>query len=272
MRSLKTILCLGSVLLLSVPVLEAAQRGRGGAPAPAPEREPFQVFDNLYFIGDDTVSSWILETSEGLIMIDAMFANTVDVALGKVSQLGLDPKDIRYLFVSHGHGDHSGGAPRVKEVSGARVGMTAADWEMVGQTPDLVMEDGDEITLGDTTIRFFVTPGHTPGVLSIRFPVRDGDDVHSAFMFGGVGLNFSGVERTEMYLASVDRLQAMTGIEVNIGNHPTMGDVFQRAERLASRRAGDPHPFVDPAGFTTWLDGLEVNGRAKLEEERAAAN
>jgi metallo-beta-lactamase class B len=270
MRSLKAIVCLASAFLLTVPTV-SAQRGRGGA-APAPEREPFQVFDNLYYIGDDTVSAWILQTTEGLIMIDAMFANSVDAALDRARQLGLDPEQIRYLFVSHGHGDHSGGAPRVKEVSGARVGMTEADWEMAGETPDLVMEDGDEITLGDTTIQFFVTPGHTRGVLSMRFPVRDGQATHTAFMFGGVGLNFSGVEQAEMYVDSVERLQGMTGIEVNIGNHPTMGDVFQRAERLEGRRPGDPHPFVDPAAFTAWLDELGVNGRAKLEEERAAAN
>lgn len=262
-----------TILLTALTAAGAfSQRGRGNAP-PAETREPFQVFDNLYYVGDETVSAWILQTTEGLIMLDAMFANSVDVALDKVQQMGLDPEDIRYLFVSHSHGDHAGGAPRVKEVSGARVGMARADWELItAMPPDLIVDDGDEITLGDTTVRFYVTPGHTPGVLSMQFPVRDGRDTYRAFMFGGVGLNFSGVDRTQMYLGSVARLKAMSGIQVNIGNHPTMGDIFQRAGRLASRRPGDPHPFVDPGAFTSWLDGLEVNGRAKLEEERAAAN
>jgi len=255
-------------LLLSLSFAVPALHAQRGAPAGA--REPFRVFDNLYYVGDNTVSAWILETPEGLIMIDAMFANSVDQTLERVRRLGLDPQDIRYLFVSHSHGDHAGGAPRVKEVSGARVGMARADWELfTAIPPDLVIDDGDEVTLGDTTVRFFVTPGHTPGVLSMRFPVRDGANTHTAFMFGGVGLNFSGVERTEMYLESVGRLREMSGIEVNIGNHPTMGDVFQRAERLAARGPGDPHPFVDPEAFTAWLAQLEVNGRAKLEEERA---
>lgn len=149
--------------------------------------------------------------------------------------------------------------------------MAEADWQMSGQTRDIVIGDGELVTLGDTTIRFYVTPGHTEGVLSMAFPVLDGGETHNAFMFGGMGLNFSGVERTEMYLASVDRIQAMPGIEVNITNHESGGQIFARADRLADRGPNDPHPFVDSDGFYAWLDTLETNALAKLEEERAAA-
>jgi metallo-beta-lactamase class B len=142
---------------------------------------------------------------------------------------------------------------------------------MTDQTPDLVITDGQSVTLGNTTITFYVTPGHTPGVLSMAFPVRDGDETHNAFMFGGMGLNFSGVDRTEMYLDSVDRVQAMEGIDVNITNHEGAGRIFARADVLANRGPGDPHPFVDPEGFYAWLDTLEVNAEAKLVEECAQA-
>lgn len=142
---------------------------------------------------------------------------------------------------------------------------------MTNQPRDLVITDGQSITLGDTTMTFYVTPGHTEGVLSIAFPVRDGDDTYNAFMFGSMGLNFSGVDRTEMFLASVDRVQAMAGIEVNTTNHEGAGRIFDRADALANRGAGDPHPFVDPAGFYAWLDVLERNAKAKLIEERAQA-
>ncbi len=111
--------------------------------------------------------------------------------------------------------------------------MTEPDWQMAegsvkaeytsvhpNMKRDWVIHDGDSLAIGKTTLHFFETPGHTPGVLSIAFPVRDGNKVYKAFMFGGVGLNFEGVARTEMYVKSVDRIMAMKGIDVNISNHP----------------------------------------------------
>ena len=256
--------CLVAVSILSLSPTElVAQRPQS--------REAFKIFDNLYYVGIDTVSAYLVTTSDGLIMIDTTFADSADMVLENVRTLGFDPADIEYVFVSHGHGDHSAGAPRIQEVTGASVGMTAQDWAMTGTPADMVIADGQSITLGDTTVSFYVTPGHTPGVLSMEFPVRDGDQTHTAFMFGGMGLNFSGVERTEMYLNSVRRVQAMDGIEVSVTNHEGAGQIFARADRLANHRAGDPHPFVDPAGFSDWLEQLERNGETKLEEERAAA-
>ena len=244
---------------------------------------PFQIFDNLYYIGMQWVSAYFLTTSDGLIMIDALYGQFVDHALDGIRKMGFDPADIKYVFVTHGHFDHVGGAAAIKKVSGARVGMTDGDWKMVeaggsgrrggraSSEPlerDLVIRDGDSITLGETTFKFYETPGHTPGVLSMEFTVYDNGKPHKAFTFGGVGLNFSGVERTEMYIASVKRLQAMEGIEVSVPNHASMGRVFQRAERLAERKPGEPHPFVAPEDFQQWLDQLLVNVQKKLEEEK----
>ncbi len=268
MKTTVTALCLCGLVAASILSLSPAE-----LVAQRPQsREPFKIFDNLYYVGIDTVSAYLVTTSDGLIMIDTTYADSAEMVLENVRTLGLDPANIEYVFVSHGHGDHSAGAPRIKEVTGARVGMTREDWAMTGMPPDRVIADGESITLGDTTFRFYVTPGHTPGVLSMEFSVRDGDRTHKAFMFGGMGLNFSGVDRTEMYLNSVRRVQAMEGIEVSLTNHEGAGQVFARADRLANRGAGDAHPFVDPEGFTNWLEDLERNGEAKLEEERAAEN
>jgi metallo-beta-lactamase class B len=160
--------------------------------------------------------------------------------------------------------------------------MTAEDWRMTTEpavyrdypTPvqHLTATTGSFISLGRTRIDFTQTPGHTPGVLSALFTVYDDGFPHTAFMFGGVGLNFSGVERTEAYIDSVKRIQSMRGIEVNVPNHPGSGDIFERYQQLQEREPGDPHPFVDPEGFYSWLDELLVNAEAKLVEEQAAAN
>ncbi len=260
--------CAALVLALFAATPATAQRGDFTAQT----RDAFRIFDNLYYIGVDLVSAYLVTTSEGLIVIDTLFAASSDTLLDNIRAVGFDPDDVEYVFVSHGHGDHAEGAPLLKAATGARVGMTGPDWDMTGQERDMVIADGETVTLGDTTFTFHVTPGHTLGVLSMAFPVRDGESTHNAFMFGGMGLNFSGVDRTEMYIDSVRRVQAMEGIEVNVTNHEGAGQVFARADRLADRATGDPHPFVDPDGFYAWLDTLEANAQVKLEEERAAAN
>lgn len=250
--------------------------------------EPFQIFDNLYYVGIDWVSSYLLVTTDGLILIGSLYGDFIDNPIDGIRAVGFDPSDLKYVLVTHGHFDHVGGAARFQEAYGARVGMTEADWELAEQPPsdpryeidvpvrDMVIADGDTLQLGDTEIRFYVTPGHTEGVLSMEFPVRDGGEEHRAFVFGGVGLNFEGVHRTNLYLDSVARIRRLAGeegnpIEVNITNHAEMGRVFERADHLASRGASDPHPFVDPQGYLDWLAELQRNAEHKLVVERELA-
>jgi metallo-beta-lactamase class B len=242
---------------------------------------PFKMFDNLYYVGIDWVSSYLLVTDDGLILIDALYGKYPKHILQSVRELGFDPKQIKYILCTHGHYDHCEGADMIKEATHARIGMTEPDWQMAEGTikneyqsvhPDLVRDwvihDGDSLTLGNTTLKFFATPGHTLGVLSMAFPVRDGDHTYKAFLFGGVGLNFSGVKQTEMYIRSVDRLQKMKGIQVNITNHPAMGKIFERAALLKKRKPNEINPFVAPIDFQNWLKELKVNAEKKLAEEK----
>ena len=241
---------------------------------------PFQVFDNLYYVGAKWVSAWLLETDQGLILFDTLYGELTDLVIDGIRELGFDPNDIRYVVVTHAHYDHIGGAKRMQDEFGAVVLMTAEDWDMVEEDPvyreypkpmrHLLVTDNGTVNLGRTGLRFIKTPGHTVGVASTRFTVYDNGFPFQAFMFGGVGLNFEGVERTEMYIASVKRLQQMGDIEVNIPNHAASGDVFARYELLKERQEGQPHPFIDPEGYTAWLDELLVAAEAKLVEEKAA--
>ncbi len=268
---------------------EGEDDGWGLRNDPAAQRvEPFQIFDNLYYVGIDWVSCYLLVTTDGLILIGSLYGDFIDNAIDGIRAVGFDPSDLKYVLVTHGHFDHVGGAARFQEAYGARVGMTEADWELAEQPPsdpryeidvpvhDMVIADGDTLQLGDTEIRFYVTPGHTEGVLSMEFPVRDGGEEHRAFVFGGVGLNFEGVHRTNLYLDSVARIGRLAAeegnpIDVNISNHASMGRIFERAEQLASRGEGDPHPFVDPQGFVDWLAELQRNAGEKLAVERELA-
>ena len=243
---------------------------------------PFQVFDNLYYVGARWVSAWLLVSEQGLILFDALYGDLTDIAINGIRELGFNPDDIRYVIVSHAHYDHIGGARRLQEEFGSVVMMTEADWNMTTEpavyqeypTPirHLSVSDGSTLNLGRTRLRFMQTPGHTPGVLSTRFTVYDNGYPHEAFLFGGAGLNFSGVERTEIYINSIERLMQMENIEVNIPNHPDSGEIFERYEILQDRQDGDLHPFVDPESWDAWLDILMRNALGKLEREREAAN
>lgn len=243
---------------------------------------PFKIFDNLYYVGIDWVSAYLITTDDGLILVDALYRNYPAHILQAVKDLGFDPTQIKYILCTHGHYDHCEGADTLQKVTHARIGMTETDWKIATWevkndyanlntrlVRDWVINDGDSLQLGGTTIKFFVTPGHTMGVLSLAFPVRDGINTYNAFMLGGVGLNFEGVKQTEAYLQSIDRVMKMKNIQVSITNHPDPGKIFQRYQRLKTRKPGEPNPFVDPEGFQNWLMQLKANAEKKLEEEKA---
>lgn len=244
--------------------------------------EPFKVFDNLYYVGMDWVSAWLITTDDGLILIDALYGEFVDPMIENIRKLGFDPAQIKYCFATHGHYDHAAGVKLVKDTApGMRIGMIEADWDMYlnkqggGRydlvAKDMVVNDGDMVALGGQTLTFYNTPGHTPGVLSVAFTVFDNGTPHQAFTVGGAGLNFAGVDRYEMFLASMERIKAMRGIEVNTANHPTMSQAFERNEKLKARKPGEPHPFVDRGAFYAWIDQLIYDGNRKLRTEQDRA-
>ncbi len=244
---------------------------------------PFRIFDNLYYVGLEAVSAYVLTTSDGLILIDALYPDQDDHIFRSVREMGLDPDRIRYVIVSHAHLDHAGSAGAIQERTGAQVGMAEGDWEVYERggylssrgvervfppmERDWVIADGETLTLGDTTVRLYVTPGHTAGVTSLEFSVHDGENVHRAFMLGGLGLNtVYDVTAAEQYVASVQRVLAMPGLEVNLTNHPGGAEIFERRDRLAARGLGDPHPYVDPEGLQLYLETLLRRGIAHLED------
>jgi len=244
--------------------------------------EPFKIFDNLYYVGIDWVAAYALTTSDGIILIDSLYGKWTRTLLANLRKVGLDPADVKYVINTHGHFDHAGGSALFQKRYGARVVMTEEDWQLAAAKPDLaqfympvprrdiVALDGDVIALGDTRVELFKTPGHTEGVLSLRYTVRDGNDVHTAMTLGGVGLNFSGVERTETYIDSYRRLLSMAErISVSLPNHAAMGEVFERAALLSQRQPGQPHPFVEPEFYQASLARFLSNAEQKLADERA---
>lgn len=241
--------------------------------------KPIRIFDGLYYVGTGYVSSYLIRTSDGLILVDALHDDFTEQSLRQIGELGFDVGDIRYLIVSHGHRDHVGGATAVLRASpNARVAMSAEDWKIArdqfpGLRQDMVVEDGDTLTLGDVTLRFLVTPGHTPGVTSFLFDVKDGDDVHKAFLFGGHNVTRpwpggSDIRQPlESMVSSTARLiRSLPSIDVNLTSHPWAALIFERAKLLENRGGGMPHPFVDPEDFRAFLGAVHGDHRARLKE------
>jgi metallo-beta-lactamase class B len=245
----------------------AAAGGRGAA---TPDRatwyaSPYKVFDNFYWLGTRQHSSWALRTSEGLIIIDTNFAwaNEPEI-IGGLTTLGLDPRQIKYVVISHAHGDHDQGAAELQKRFGAKVVMGTADWESTLQRPataaggvptrDMVVGPaGMKLTLGDTTIDIVSTPGHTPGTLSYVFPVKDqGRTVTVAYsggtLTGAFGTNGA---RWDEYIESQQRIAkaaAEAGATVVLSNHSEYDHAYTKARLIAAKReVGETHPFVSGA-------------------------
>jgi metallo-beta-lactamase class B len=239
-------------------------------PGPPPREswhaEPVKVFDNLYFLGQTEYSVWAVTTSAGVILIDSIFDYSVDdEVVGGMKKLGLDPATIKYVIVSHGHSDHSGGAKYLQDRFNAKVLLGAEDWDLLdrsnGTKPkrDLVATDGQKLTLGDTTITIYKTPGHTLGTVSTLIPVKDHGTPHVAASWGGTAFNWMGnpapyitPERPvrfwfETYSASARRfkdLAARAGADVLIANHTIFDGSKTKIPALERRKPGDPHPYV----------------------------
>lgn len=242
---------------------------------------PIRMFDNLYYVGTNYVCSYVLKTSAGLILIDTLYDKWTGHVPDAMHQLGLDPKEIKYILITHGHTDHFGGAKGMQQLSGARVGMTEVDWGLMEKSNrpppegivkrDMVIKDGDTLTLGDTTLKFYITPGHTPGVLSMEFPVFDRGKQYKAFLFGGHNVTSNQVQAYEVFIQTVERLQStLTGVDVNLTSHPWAALILERGEKLAKRAQGDTNPYVGPQEFKAFLDERLADARKRLEEARQA--
>lgn len=254
-------------------------------PPEAQQEAGFRIFDNVYYVGLKRVSSYLISTSAGLVLIDAGYPQTTDFVLNNVRAVGFDPANIKYILITHSHVDHYGGAARIKELTGARVGMSLEDWQVVERSQsgsqtqpqdrgpllkrDLILQDGDAMQIGDTVLKFYVTPGHTPGATSIEFQVKDRGKSYRALSPGGLGMQF-GREWTATFIKSIERLKQLGPWDVLLGNHPFLmpRNLFDIKKDLETR-GQRPHPAILGAAATNrWLDRVLQTAREKLADEQ----
>jgi metallo-beta-lactamase class B len=262
-----------------------------------PTIAPTEIFDGVYIIGNRGTVVYVLRTSAGLMMIDALGDSdgpTTDAQraaqlLPGFARLGLDPMQVKVILVTHGHADHWGGARFFQERFGTKVYVSQADREAVQAPPapnpktgvpatssptvppriDGDIQDGGSISLGDLKVRTIALPGHTPGTMGFIFPVKYHGSKHVAALFGGVWLmpELLSADRLAAILASVKKFEASTRrarVDVALQNHPLMLPLQRQLDGLAATKP-PANPFVvGREGYQGFLGVLEGCTRVNI--------
>lgn len=244
---------------------------------------PFRVAPHIYYVGNRWVGSFLIESSEGLALIDTTVMETLYLLLESIRKLGFDPKDIRKIFLTHAHMDHDGAARAIRELSGAKIYLSREDEEW-RKRPEADMHDtgfkiadyevdefySDEtpVVMGDVTVRTRLCAGHTPGTTSFFVTVKEDNGSPLVWgMHGGVGINTMNtaylnqvhlpLSLQETFLKGCEDMKAVH-VDVCTPSHPSHSDML---ERIPADR-NDYRPFVDPQ---KWPDFLEERKNALLE-------
>jgi metallo-beta-lactamase class B len=211
---------------------------------------PAKLFDNLYYVGRTDVGAWVIKTSDGLALIDTLYTpeDAANIIMPGLQQLGLDPAQLKVVFATHFHGDHAGGVPFFRD-RGVRIMLSEADWGPLGGAPnaDSIARNGQVIMLGDTPITIVLTPGHTPGAISLIFPVTENGVTHKAVIMelsprGGADVHKQAVEG----IAHLGEFIASESVDVALHPHEMIFDPVARdfIMSASSRTQGSENPLV----------------------------
>lgn len=223
--------------------------------------EPIPIIGKVWFVGCFSASSHLIDTGDGLILIDTGYEDTLFLLVDSIYKLGYTPRDIRYILHTHWHDDHTGATAGLVHISGAKTMISEKDAPKARKyfQPDILLRDGDVVALGNIRITVMETPGHTYGTISLFFDVTEGEQTYRVGMFGGAGSNtlkkgcydYDGCR--EDYYASLNKLRKEP-VDVFIGNHVWNNDTFHKGQQ---RIAGGENPFIDRELWLRFLDHCE---------------
>ena len=278
MRPYKLFLCLLFVLVTASAQTKQAKQGKTDWNAPFPAHK---VIGNVYFVGSAELASFLITTPQGHILINSDFEATVPVIRASVEKLGFKFTDIKILLGSHAHGDHMEGDALVKELSGARVMAMEQDVPWLrkmtpGNKPhpiDKILKDGEQVTLGGTTLTAHLTAGHTPGCTTWTTKVDENGKSYNVLIVCSVGVNPGTVlvnnkdypSIADDYARSFKVLRTIP-VDVFLGAH---GSFYGLQAKYAQLGKGGANPFIDPAGFKAYLDDKEKAFNTELAAQKS---
>lgn len=253
--------------------------------------KPFRLCGNIFFVGTVPASTHIIDTGCGLILIDSGYQETLYGVIDNIYQLGYNPRDIKYILHSHGHIDHSGATASLAELTGAKTIIGRADADMVmGKndlvwakeldmdyrcfTPDILLDDGNIIELGNTKIECVSTPGHTPGTFSFFWQTETSRGTLNAGMMGGLGRNtlkswylkkydLEKENWRESYAESL-KICLRRDVDINVGNHCSQNGTVEKAKQI---ELGNPDAFIDRNSWENMLNDAEIKFQQLLESD-----
>lgn len=252
--------------------------------------EPFKIAGNVYYVGASDITSYLITTPNGHILLDSGFPETVPQVVKNISTLGFKLDDVKFLINSHAHYDHAGGIAELKRLTNAELVISEPDAKLLADggkhdpnfgdrflfesvKADRTFTDGYAIKLGGTTMRANVTPGHTPGCTTWTTTVTQGSRRYSvAFICSTSTPGYKLVNNPAYpniagdYEKTFERLRNMK-VDVFLGAHGSMFGLSRKMERM--RRWPKSNPFVDPAGFRKYLASSQADFRSKLKSQQA---
>lgn len=258
--------------------------------------EPFKIADNLYYVGDKKVCCHLIDTGDGLILIDSGYLGTAHLLVDSIWRIGFDPADIKIILHTHGHSDHFGASSEFARMYGCKLAISRIDADLVRRNAvggciggslhplakapefDMLLEDGDTVELGNVRIRCVLSPGHTEGVLSLFFDTEYQGISYSVGLFGGAGTNALTLpylykndypeDLPNTMLKTIDMLGDLS-VDIHLGNHPSNNRTLEKRS-LQIENGGNP--FIDKSSWGEFLKALRNKVLAIIEENRALSD
>jgi len=256
----------------------------------AQDAPPLRIIGNIYYVGANEVTSFLIATPKGHVLIDGGFKETAPMIERNIEKLGFQLNDVKVLLNSHAHLDHAGGLAELKRVTGAKLYASGPDTPLLARgglddpqfgnrlpfppvEPDHIVADGERVTIDGAMLTAHITAGHTPGCTTWTMNVRDGATTRHVVFFcsPSVPQEYRLVNNprypaiAEDYRKEFATLKSLP-CDVPLGSHGSFFDLEGKRNRLVT--GARPNPFLDPKGCADLISLFEKRFEETLARQK----